>query len=308
MYRLLTTKPLLWWQGTLVALVTTGCAWLLRASLAPVFGEQALYATFMGAAVITAVIAGWKYAALSAVLGAVLANAFVKEGSVGMVVATVIYVAVTGYMIYLIHGLTSSLRREIGLRETLDAVSREYRHRIRNLLAVSEAVVQQTSRNASSVDEFKDKVLARLQALSRAQDLLLDQGDTAVPLRAVLSQSLSPFDIEARLIGSLAGPEVMLASDTAVATALLVNELATNSTKYGALSSPEGRLHLGWSVHSDWAEVEWKEISGPPVATPARRGFGSRLVERALPHGSSAHLLFEPDGVRCTIKLKTSPG
>lgn len=307
MHWLVAKRPLVWWHGTLVALLTTGCAWLIRAAFAPILSEHALYVTFMGAVMLTGVVSGWRNATLAAVLGGVLANTFVQEVGAGVIAAAAIYIAVTGYMIYLIHGLTFSLRREIRLREMLDEVSGEYQHRIQNLLAVSEAVVQQTGRSTSSVDEFQDKVLARLKALSRAQNLLLDGTEAPVPLHATLTRSLLPFGIEARLVSPLFGPEVALASDVAVALVLLVNELATNATKYGALSVPEGRLKLGWTVHSNCAVVEWKEIGGPPVSQPTRLGLGSRLVERVLPYGSHAHLAFEADGVRCTIKLKTSP-
>jgi two-component sensor histidine kinase len=287
-------------------LAATACAWLICAASDPYLSDHALYVTFMGAAMITGVVSGWRNAALSALLGAGLTNTFIAEGSAEVIGALAVYLLVCGYMIYLIQGLTSSLRREIKLSETLDTVSREYRHRIQNLLAVSQAVVHQSGRGAASVGEFKEKVLGRLQAMSRAQDLLLDRGDSTAPLRTVLSESLRPFDIEARLVRPLAGPEVSLASDTAVALALLVNELATNSTKYGALSVPEGRVQLGWSVHQNGAEMEWKESGGPAVAQPTRRGFGSQLVERVLPGASGAQLLFEPDGVRCKINLEAA--
>jgi two-component sensor histidine kinase len=87
----------------------------------------------------------------------------------------------------------------------------------------------------------------------------------------------------------------------------LLNELATNATKYGALSVEEGRLKLGWTVQDEWTVIEWKEIGGPAVAKPAKAGFGSRLFENAMPKASGgANVCFEPNGLRCEIKLRTS--
>ena len=173
---------------------------------------------------------------------------------------------------------------------------------------MAQSIVQQTGRYTSDMPEFQDKVVGRLQALARAQDILSESDETGAELRELIERTLRPFDVEQRLAWPMSGPRVVLPPDAAVALALLLNELATNATKYGALSFPQGRLKLGWTVENGWVTIKWCELDGPPVTPPTRRGFGSRLFEQAMPRASGrATLTFEPEGVSCEIRL-AAPG
>jgi two-component sensor histidine kinase len=97
--------------------------------------------------------------------------------------------------------------------------------------------------------------------------------------------------------------------DLAVTLSLLLNELATNATKYGALSVPKGRLELGWIERADGIVIEWKEHGGPRVTPPTKVGFGTKLLSTALRRTSGGvDLRYDPDGVHCIISLTTGDG
>ena len=106
----------------------------------------------------------------------------------------------------------------------------------------------------------------------------------------------------------LSGPPVSLGAKAALSLALMLHELATNAAKYGALSVPEGRVALEWSLRDDASgpivDLSWSEADGPPVVPPTRKGFGSRLIERGLTAELSgeARIAFEPGGVVCRIE------
>jgi two-component sensor histidine kinase len=95
-----------------------------------------------------------------------------------------------------------------------------------------------------------------------------------------------------------------LGPKAAVSLVLALHELSTNASKYGALSVPEGRVMIAWRVAGDVLRLEWRESGGPPVAQPERRGFGLRMIERALAAdlGGSVEMAFEPQGLVCNIE------
>jgi two-component sensor histidine kinase len=111
----------------------------------------------------------------------------------------------------------------------------------------------------------------------------------------------------------LQGPSVILAPQTAVSVAMAAHELCTNAIKYGALSTEAGRVAVRWSIHhrggAPHLNFEWLEEGGPPVAMPARRGFGSRLIERGLASElrGKVHMKFLPTGLRCTLDAPLPP-
>jgi two-component sensor histidine kinase len=129
------------------------------------------------------------------------------------------------------------------------------------------------------------------------------------PLSRVLSLELAPYQIEGNDRVVLSGPEVDLDARSAVVLGMVVHELATNAAKVGALSNAEGSVAVTWSATSDGdgtkVEIRWAERGGPPVVTPTRRGFGSRLIEHAV-RGELAgdvHKNFVPEGLTCTIRF-----
>jgi PAS domain S-box-containing protein len=158
---------------------------------------------------------------------------------------------------------------------------REVDHRAKNALAVVKAAVRLTPRDDAGT--FAAAIESRIDALARAQALLAETSWAGAGLRTMLQAALAPF-VEAgsdRL--ALEGPELSLASIATQPLSMAVHELATNATKYGALSAPGGRLSLRWWVQDGMLRLDWQESGGPALpGQPARRGFGSRVVEATL--------------------------
>lgn len=296
----------------LVALAATLPLWLLRAVLDPVLGAEMPYTIFLGV-LASSVIGGWKAGLTATALSALAANFSFVAGSAGFLLegsrgwGFLIFALVASMLVFLVHSLSASLRRERELNEDMTRVSSEYRHRIKNLLAVTQSLLHQTARVSTSVPELRDNAIDRLHALGRAQDLLHLGKAQATPLDKLIDEILAPYDAKRRLLAPLSGPEVLVPAESTIAVALLLNELATNATKYGALSTEKGRLELAWSVRDDWTSIHWKECDGPPVAQPTKLGFGSRLMQSALRASGDVDLAFERDGLRCEIRLHTSP-
>jgi two-component sensor histidine kinase len=180
----------------------------------------------------------------------------------------------------------------------------ELEHRVKNLLAVVQAIAAQSLSGDRTLDEARDALVKRLHALAKAHDLLIASGWQGASLRAVLEGELRPYGRRARLNG----PDLTLAPRAAQTLALVLHELATNAAKHGALSTPEGWVEASWAIADPATSgatlrLVWREHDGPPVQAPLRRGFGRILLEQGLRHdlGGEVALAFLPDGLVCTI-------
>jgi len=179
----------------------------------------------------------------------------------------------------------------------------ELNHRVKNTLATVQAIAFQTLKGEMPLAEARGRFEARLMALSRAHSLLTAQNWEGASLSRVVADSTEYLAGEHGRF-EISGEEVRLAPRATLALALAFHELSTNAAKYGALSSDGGTVSISWTVAEGALRILWKESGGPPVAEPALRGFGSRLIERGLAGdlGGTAALAFEPDGLRCTIE------
>jgi len=170
-------------------------------------------------------------------------------------------------------------------REAADKLQKlileELHHRIKNTLATVGAIASQSLRNASSMRDAQHAIEGRLLALGRAHDLLLQVRWTGADLRKIVSGATEPFDNADKPRFSIDGPDVEIASGAVIAIAMTLNELCTNTTKFGALSVPNGHVDVGWVVDHTAARLRftWKELGGPPVTAPTRQSFGTRLIE-----------------------------
>jgi two-component sensor histidine kinase/CHASE1-domain containing sensor protein len=192
------------------------------------------------------------------------------------------------------------LEEQNSIRDTL---TRELNHRVKNTLANVLSIVSLTRRRATNLDEFAEGLDGRIRALSATHDLLTqsDWGTTAI--RAVIEAELAPY-VRAEGSLELAGPTVELAPNDALSLGLAVHELATNAAKYGALSTPEGKVRVTWALdRDDLASVRWIESGGPPVPSNRPRGFGTDLIEKIVAHElrHPVELNFMPGGVACTL-------
>ncbi|GJE54366.1 MULTISPECIES: sensor histidine kinase [Methylobacterium] len=184
----------------------------------------------------------------------------------------------------------------------------EMAHRVKNTLAMVQAVATQTLRNAHSLEEAGDALGARLQALAHAHDVLMQGAWSSADLRGLVDTAVALHSDGEPGRFVIDGPDVTLGPRPGLTLALILHELGTNATKYGALSKPEGRVVIGWNVAMVEGEerlsFRWEEVGGPQVAPPTRVGFGTRLIERSLVHsfGGSAKLQFPEDGVVLTMQ------
>ena len=140
-------------------------------------------------------------------------------------------------------------------------------------------------------------------ALSRAHDILTRESWGGAPLEGIVQEAIAPYRDQHHDRLHAAGPQVWLPPRHALAFAMVLHELGTNAVKYGALSNADGRIEISWTANGS-LRLRWTESGGPAVVPPARRGFGSRLIERGLRHeiGGRVALEFAPGGVVCTIE------
>jgi two-component sensor histidine kinase len=178
----------------------------------------------------------------------------------------------------------------------------ELNHRVKNTLTTVQSFAIQTLRNADSLAQGQKAFEARLIALSKAHDVLVRENWEAAGLWEIVSEALSAYSGAAEKRFRFGGPDIRIRPKAALALSMALHELATNAVKYGALSNPVGHIEIDCTTENDF-QLCWKEVDGPVVAAPIRRGFGSRLIEHGLSRefGGQVDLSFHPGGVLCTI-------
>ena len=185
----------------------------------------------------------------------------------------------------------------------------ELQHRVKNTLALVQAIASQTLRGTTDVNEMREAFAARLISLGRAHDILTQASWTAAPIAEVVDGALTVHRGAAGTRIRSGGPNVLLAAKPALSLALALHELATNAVKYGSLSNETGVVDLRWHVIHEGESPQfcltWSEQGGPPIlAQPSRRGFGSRLIERsfAAEVGGAVKLSYAPTGLVCRLE------
>lgn len=189
----------------------------------------------------------------------------------------------------------------------------ELNHRVKNTLATVQAFTTQTLRTAASLPEAREAITARLIALAKAHDVLTAEKWESADLGRIVDDALCLHNAD-RQRCRWQGDAVRVVPRTALALSMMLHELATNATKYGALSNEVGAVTVSWAIvdratSSDEAlprlTLRWQERDGPPVAPPTRRGFGSRMIERGLANelAGEVQILYEPGGVVCTLDI-----
>lgn len=181
---------------------------------------------------------------------------------------------------------------------------RELSHRSKNQLAIIQAIAAQTAQSADSVDAFLKKFRVRMQGLAASHDLLVSQNWAGVPLAELVRRQINAFVDVSRDTVEMSGPDLHLTTSATEAIGLALHELATNSAKYGALSVPEGKLTVAWSLAPpagvpDHVLLEWIETGGPAVRPPEHKGFGSLVIERMVAEAvdGTVRLDFAPAGL-----------
>jgi two-component sensor histidine kinase len=167
-------------------------------------------------------------------------------------------------------------------------------------------MARQTARHAGNIQTFLERFSARVQALSRSHDLLVQESWHGASLKELVSSQLAQYlDREPEQI-SIDGPNIQLKPEAAQSLGLALHELAANSAKHGALSRSGGHVAIRWRpCASGGFELLWRESKGPKVSPPKHRGFGSMVIEHNLTRALNAevHLDFAAEGLTCRVAV-----
>ena len=194
----------------------------------------------------------------------------------------------------------------------------ELNHRVKNTLATVQAFTTQTLRTATSLTEAREAITARLIALAKAHDVLTAECWEGADLAQIVADALRVHAGDGQRC-TWQGNPVRVTPRIALALAMMLHELATNALKYGSLSNATGTVAVSWALsYTDGPTsdarlrlcLKWEERGGPPVTPPARKGFGSRMIERGLAAELSGEvqLSYEPEGVVCTVDMPLEIG
>jgi PAS domain S-box-containing protein len=206
----------------------------------------------------------------------------------------------------------SNIARDITARkrahERQQFLIRELQHRTQNLFSIIQSVVNRSLIEPHTLAQAKDILNGRLQALAQAHEMLSEAAWEGAPLTEIITRALAAFSDHL----SIGGCNIMVNTSAAQQFALTLHELATNAVKYGALSSPNGRISIECDIervseHGGTFSFLWKETGGPIVLPPTRKGFGSIiLLESAKQFGKHIALNYEPDGLRYEVRFPLS--
>lgn len=209
-----------------------------------------------------------------------LRSLWVAGAGIAMTLATVLFI---GFMANRAAVLSDEVASRKSAEDRLKVLIHELNHRVRNVMAVTQAVVRLSFTPGLSLAEIQKTCEGRLQALAKAMSILTASDWKSVSLRSLISDDILPF--AGRI--EIEGPDIALRARTAQTFSLLLYELATNAAKHGALSVPDGRVSLTWQIDNLGSDpvfhLHWKESGGPAVETPTRKGFGELLVRRIAP-------------------------
>lgn len=202
-------------------------------------------------------------------------------------------------------GISSDVTERTRDQQHLRLLVDELNHRVKNTLAIVQSLARQTFRRDGIERNARGAFEGRLEALATAHNLLTRERWEAAELGDLVRESCSAHEYGDAQI-RIDGPVVRLDPKAAVTIAMALHELCTNASKYGALSGPRGQVTVSWTITDDdpaRLHLEWRERGGPAVTEPTERGFGSRMIERALAAElrGTARLDFRPDGLRCII-------
>jgi PAS domain S-box-containing protein len=207
-----------------------------------------------------------------------------------------------------IKGLTLDITERKRADEHQRLLVAELDHRVKNVLARVAVVAMYTRQGSSTMDEFVQALDQRIQSMAVAHALLSQVNWQGVCVADIVRHQLAPYSTKANTTAW--GPEVALTAAASEALAMVLHELVTNASKYGALSVPEGRVSVSWECRNSGEAAAvlimvWREAGGPPTSAPSQYGYGTSLICDLIPHelGGTVDLAFSSDGVSCTIEI-----
>ncbi|WP_040489250.1 HWE histidine kinase domain-containing protein [Fulvimarina pelagi] len=197
-------------------------------------------------------------------------------------------------------------RQQAQSQQAQELLIAELNHRVRNILALIRALVIQSKATATSIDDFSDIVSGRIQALARAHDQITDEKYASQKLSEIIQTEVDAYIGGKADRVRLTGPNILVSPKAFSILALVFHEMVTNSAKYGGLSDSRGQVFVDWQIHEeDGCVIRWREEGGPAVQRPSRRGFGSTIIERSIPHdlGGEAQLTFKLAGLQARFVI-----
>jgi two-component sensor histidine kinase/CheY-like chemotaxis protein len=204
-----------------------------------------------------------------------------------------------------VSGVTVDITERKHAEERQNLLAREVDHRAKNALALAQSIVRLT--RGESVKAYIQSVEGRINALARVHTVLSLSSWQGAEIRRLVDEELAPYSDGNQI--ALSGPEIHLQPATAQTLALALHELVTNSAKYGALSTQEGRLSIIWENETGPLRLAWEETGGPQVETPTSRGFGTQSVIASIESqlGGQAEFDWRPEGLLCRLSVPLSP-
>ncbi|HXD44171.1 MAG TPA: DUF4118 domain-containing protein [Pseudolabrys sp.] len=290
------------------AILCVAAATVLRLAIDVVATDAVPFATYFPAVLIAALVAGTAAGAVAALTGALTAwYMFVPPrfslASVKLedVVSLGLFFFAAFAIIWIADRYRALLRR-LGEEEAYrKVVVEELGHRVKNKLATVYAILRHELRGHPDVWQ---SAAGRLRALSAADDFLVGGGGEAIPLKQIIDMELAPYG-SASIV--MRGEPLTLSGKLSSVLSLVVHELATNAAKYGALSVPNGSIHIDWAEDGDDIVLDWIERGGPQVVAPSKRSFGTNLIERSLgAFDGAARIEFARDGIICRMRFPRS--
>jgi len=265
---------------------------------------------FTVAIIVIVLCCSWYHAVLALLAGLVIAEGMMLTAEQFWRSRTVFFIFNSLVMILGFEFMKANYRWQQRMKDDLVRkdhkivhLLRDLTHRVKNQYAIVTAMMRQT--DGEDIDEYKEKMIKRIQGLARSQDLLIDKNWKTPGIKDVIMAHLKPF-------GSCSRFDIKCETDIYVNAAavqyigMALHELATNAVKYGALSAPDGKVELCWKTEGDAFVFEWKERDGPPVnSINLSGGFGSIAINTYCPTAlnGNSELRFDRDGVRWRLDV-----
>ncbi|WP_395673821.1 sensor histidine kinase [Phenylobacterium sp.] len=293
------------WAGAW-ALLAVAAPFLLRLAIEP-WVTDVPFLTFFPSLLVATVVLGWRWGVAVLITSAMVANYAFQPPVMSFALSAQDMISAAGFLLcgaLIVSGAEALRRAMFELEERShreSGLNLELQHRVNNNLAVIQALAQQSARHAQTPEAFYATFSERLLAVSEANKVLA-RGSWEVSLLPELAEAaLRPFYSRGTI--DLDGVRCELPAKSSVPLVLALHELATNATKYGALSNSDGCVRVTWRVEGDRCRIRWTEEGGPPVEPPTRRGLGARLLRRQ-PGLDQVSVDYAPDGVVCEIVIE----
>ncbi|MEQ8316320.1 MAG: chemotaxis protein CheB [Phycisphaerales bacterium] len=208
--------------------------------------------------------------------------------------------------VYAVCGISTDITERKNAEKHLRVVMAELNHRVKNTLASVQALARVTANNAPSMDAFRKAFADRLTSMGVAHSLLTRSDWRGANIRDIITSEVEPRVAASDRL-EIEGPELAIRPKSALSLHMAIHEMATNAAKYGALSTPEGRLRIRWRIvtsrETTGVEITWTERGGPTLEASHTEGFGSQMIRDMLAYELQGEVDFdfEPEGLTARI-------